>query len=96
VAEALVTNFLCLFDIPRELHSEQGRDFESRLQEEVLQHLGASKTRTTSLHPQSDAMVERDKKTVEEHPPEGLGREIIPLSPSLQGIHSWYYGLDPS
>jgi hypothetical protein len=46
VAEALVTNFFCRFRVPRELHGEQGRNFESRLIQ-VLQRLGVSKTRTT-------------------------------------------------
>jgi hypothetical protein len=50
MAEALVTNFCC-FGIPRELHSDQGRNFESHLQQEILQRLGVSKTRTTPLHP---------------------------------------------
>jgi hypothetical protein len=58
IAETLVTNFFCRFGIPRELHSDQGRNFESRLQQEVLQRLGVSKTRTTALHPQSDGMVD--------------------------------------
>jgi hypothetical protein len=31
VAEGLVTNFFCHFGGPRELHSDQGRNFESRL-----------------------------------------------------------------
>jgi transposase InsO family protein len=67
VAEALVTNFFCRFGIPRELHSDQGRNFESHLLQEILQGLGVSKTRTTPLHPQSDGMVERYIKTIEEH-----------------------------
>jgi transposase InsO family protein len=67
VAEALGTNFFCRFGIPRELHSDQGRNFESHLLQEVLQRLGVSKTRTTSLHPQSDGMVERYVKTIEEN-----------------------------
>jgi transposase InsO family protein len=50
-----------------ELHSDQGRNFESRLLQEVLQHLGVSKTCTTPLHPQSDGMVECYIKTVEKH-----------------------------
>jgi hypothetical protein len=52
VVEALVTNFFCRFGIPQELHSDQGRNFESRLLQEVLQCLGVSNTHTTSLHPQ--------------------------------------------
>jgi hypothetical protein len=66
VADALVTNFFCWFRVPMELHSEQGRNFESQLIEEVLEYLGISKTRTTTLYPQSDGMVERYVKTVEE------------------------------
>jgi transposase InsO family protein len=67
IAEALVMNFFCRFSIPRELHSDQGRNFESRLLQKILQHLGVSKTHTTPLHPQLDGMVERYIKTVEEH-----------------------------
>jgi hypothetical protein len=66
VADTLVTNF-CRFGVPRELHSDQGRNFESRLMQGVLERLGINKTRTTPLHPQSDGMVEHYVKTVEEH-----------------------------
>jgi transposase InsO family protein len=67
VTDILVTNFFCRFGIPRELHSDQGRHFESRLLQKDLQRLGVSKIRTTRLHTQSDGMVERYIKTVEEH-----------------------------
>jgi transposase InsO family protein len=63
--EALLSNFFCRFGVHRELHSDQGRNFESHLMQEVLQCLGVKKTRTTPLHPQSDGMVERYIKTVE-------------------------------
>jgi hypothetical protein len=49
----------------------RGKDLswrQSALQE-VLPRLGVSKTRTTPLHPQSDGMVERYIKTIEEHLP---------------------------
>ncbi|PNF27179.1 hypothetical protein B7P43_G07850 [Cryptotermes secundus] len=65
-AEVLAANFFCRFGIPRELRSDQGRNFESHLLR-VSQRLGVSKTRTTPLHPQSDGMVERYIKTIEEH-----------------------------
>jgi hypothetical protein len=67
VAEALVTNFFCPFGIPQELYGDQGRNFESRLLQEVLQRLGVSKTGTTPLHPQSDGVMKRYIKTAEEH-----------------------------
>jgi hypothetical protein len=67
VANALVSNFFCRYGVPMKLHSDQRRNFESRLMQEVLGRLGVSKTRTTPLHPQSDGMVERYVKTVEEH-----------------------------
>jgi hypothetical protein len=66
-AEALVKNFFCHFSIPQELHSDQGRNFECRLLQEILQHLKVSRMRTTPLDPQSDGMVEHYIKTVEEH-----------------------------
>jgi transposase InsO family protein len=80
VADALVTNIFCRFGVPRELYSDKGSNFESQLMQEVLQRLVVGKTRTTPLRPQSDGMVERYVKTVEEHQrkgdfhaPEGLG-----------------------
>jgi hypothetical protein len=67
VADALVSSFFCHFGVPMELHSDQGRNFESRLMQEVVERLAVSKTRTTPLHPQSDGMVEHYVKTVKEH-----------------------------
>ena len=67
VADTLVTNFFCRFGVPMELHSDQGRNFESRLIQEVQERLRVNKTRTTPLHPQSDGMVERYVKTIKEH-----------------------------
>ena len=40
VADTLVTHFFCRFGVPIELHSDQGRNFESRLMQEVLERLG--------------------------------------------------------
>jgi hypothetical protein len=59
VAEAPITSYFCHFGVPRELRRDQGRNFESRLMQEILQCLGVSKTRTAPLHPQSDSVVER-------------------------------------
>jgi hypothetical protein len=42
LAEKLVTNLVRRFGVPRELHSDQGRNFESHLIQGVLQRLGRS------------------------------------------------------
>ena len=67
MADALVTSFFCRFGVPIELHSHQGRNFESRLIQEILKRLGIRKTITTPLHQQSYGMVERYVKTIEEN-----------------------------
>jgi hypothetical protein len=67
VADVLVTTLFCHFRVVRELHSDQGCNFESCLIQEGFQCLRVSKMHTTTLHPQSDSMVERYNKTVEEH-----------------------------
>jgi len=50
-----------------ELHSDQGRNIVSRLMQEVLERPCVNKTRTTPLHPQSDVVVKRYVKKIEEH-----------------------------
>jgi transposase InsO family protein len=67
VADALVENWVCGYGVPKELHSDQGRNFESRVFQEKCRVLGIEKTRTTPLHPQSDGMVERFNRTLEQH-----------------------------
>eukprot|EP00731_Ephydatia_muelleri_P015777 Em0009g201a len=59
VATTLIDEFFCRFSIPQQLHSDQGRQFESDVMKEVCKLLQISKTRTTPYHPQSDGLVER-------------------------------------
>ena len=66
VAEKLVSEFVCRFGVPRELHSDQGTNFESKVMAEVCKLLDIEKTRTTPLHPRSDGQVERFNKTLVE------------------------------
>ena len=66
VAEALVNNFVCRFRVPLIIHLDQGRNFESQVFTEMCRLLGVKKTRTTPLHPQSDGMVERFNRTIED------------------------------
>ena len=65
-ARVLVGEFMARFGIPRQIHSDQGRNFESKVFQEMCKSLGMDKTRTTPLHPQSDGMVERFNRTIEE------------------------------
>ena len=65
VAKVLVEEFFCRFGVPLEIHSDQGRNFESTVFQEVCKLLRVNKTRTTPLHPQSDGMVERMNRTLE-------------------------------
>lgn len=65
VASVLVEEFMAHFCIPRQIHSDQGRNFGSKVFQEMCKSLGMDKTRTTPLHPQSDEMVEHFNGTVE-------------------------------
>jgi hypothetical protein len=64
VATKLVDEFVCRFGTPLELHSDQGRNFESDVFQEMCRLLKITKTRTTAYHPCSDGMVERYNRTI--------------------------------
>ncbi|KAK3886996.1 hypothetical protein Pcinc_008878 [Petrolisthes cinctipes] len=59
VAQVLVDQFFCRLGMPQDLHSDQGREFESALFCESCKLLGIKKTRMTPLRPQSDGLVEK-------------------------------------
>ncbi|UYV74972.1 K02A2.6-like [Cordylochernes scorpioides] len=67
VAKVLMDNLICRFGVPLELHSDQGRNFEAGVFQELCRLLGIRKTRTAPLHPQSDGMDERFNKAMKEH-----------------------------
>ena len=64
VARALVEEVVCRFGTPAYVHSDQGRQFEGTVYQEMCKLLGIKKTRTTPYHPESDGMVERYNKTL--------------------------------
>lgn len=64
VAEAFVSQVISRYGVPLEVHTDQGKCFESRLFQELSNLLGIKKTRTTALHPQSDGQVERQQRTI--------------------------------
>ena len=66
VADKLVTEFICRFGVPFQLHTDQGREFESKLLAAICKLLEIDKTRTTPYRPQSDGMIERFNRTLQQ------------------------------
>ena len=65
VAKCLVNEVISRYRLPAYIHSDQGRQFESQLYQEVCTLLDIKKTMTTPYHPQSDGLVERFNRTLE-------------------------------
>ena len=65
VASKLVNKFIPIFGVPLQLHTDLGRNFESKVFQEVCQLLGIDKTRTSIRRPQSDGMVERANRSIQ-------------------------------
>ncbi|KAK6183229.1 hypothetical protein SNE40_010750 [Patella caerulea] len=63
VAEALWENLISHYGWPERLHSDQGKDFESKVISELCRIGNVKKSRTTSYHPQGNP-VERYNRTL--------------------------------
>uniref|UniRef100_A0A8C5QI47 Integrase catalytic domain-containing protein n=1 Tax=Leptobrachium leishanense TaxID=445787 RepID=A0A8C5QI47_9ANUR len=64
VAKVLVEKFFIHYGLPLKVHSDQGRDIESRLIKQLLDLLNIQKSRTTPYHPQGDPQPERFNRTL--------------------------------
>ena len=64
VAQKHVYEFFSRFGTPFDLHSDQGRNYESQLFKEVCELLEVNKTRLSPYHPQSNGMIERFNRTL--------------------------------
>ena len=60
----MYNGFFALFGLPRQIHSDMGRNFECKLFQELCKLAGITKSRTTAFHPQSDGQVERLNRTI--------------------------------
>ena len=61
---ALYSAFFSRFCLPRQLHSDQDSNFESKFLGELCSIAGINKTRTTPFHPRSDGQNERANRTI--------------------------------
>lgn len=64
IASVIVEEVICRIGTPAVIHSDQGRQFESKLFSEMCSLLSIRKTHTTPYHPQSYGMVERFNRTL--------------------------------
>ena len=63
-ARVLVKNWICRYGVPDSIHSDQGRNFESQVFEEMCHLLNINKTRSTAYHPEGNGQVENMHKTL--------------------------------
>ena len=64
VADAFFQYVVCCFGMPSVIHSDQGREFENKVMQELCLLCGVHKTRTTPYHPESAGLVERFNRTL--------------------------------
>ncbi|PIK36767.1 Retrovirus polyprotein [Apostichopus japonicus] len=65
VAQVLFREWFIKFGIPERIHSDQGRNFESRLVQELCNLYNIKKTHTTPYHPEGNAQCERFNRTAD-------------------------------
>ena len=62
--KVLVRNWIGRFGVPDSIHSDNGRNFESKIFSEMRQLLSVNKTRTSACHPEGNGQVENLHKTL--------------------------------
>ena len=61
---ALIEQWISRFGVPVSIHTDQCQSFESKLFQSLMHSLQIDETRTTSFHPQSNAVIERMNRTL--------------------------------
>ena len=74
VAKVFTEEFIARYGVPLQVHTGQGRQFESTLLQDLCKYLKIEKTRTTAFNPKSDGLVERFNRTIEDM----IGKYIRP------------------
>ena len=93
---ALYNGFFSRFGLARQLHSDQGQNFEAALVKELCTLTGIHKTRTMPFHSRSDGLTERANRTIlqmlrattQEHPHDWPNRLPALLAAYRMTIHS--------
>jgi transposase InsO family protein len=65
-AKFLFNNIVCQFGPPLRILTDQGRNFESELINQLCQMLNIEKLRTTAYHPQGNGAIERYNRTLKQ------------------------------
>ncbi|KII74835.1 Pol polyprotein [Thelohanellus kitauei] len=65
-SKALLECIVSRFGVPDRIHSDQGRQFESELFQNICKSLGITKSRTIPYHPSGNGNVERENRTIKE------------------------------
>lgn len=66
VADKIVVEFFTKFGCPQQIHTDQGREFQSELFRLVCQKFGIQQTRTAPYRPNSDGLIERFNRTLKQ------------------------------
>ena len=101
-AKVLFENFIVHYGFPARLHSDQGRNFESSVIQELCSLAGVEKSRTTPYHPMGNGMVERFNQTLlnmlgtlENHKKEDWKSYVAPLVHSCNATKHPSTGFSP-